>query len=187
MLSTMNENLLRTLRFTSIVNQYKDRIFTYSFYFLGNRHDAEDVSQEVLLKVWQHLDDIKLGSAKAWVLVTTRNLCIDFCRRRKRQARHLTLAAAMDTDAEPAAPVEGSPLEIAQVSSLSEQIAKALLQLPETQRSVLIMREIQDLSYRDISKALEIPLNSIKVYIMRGRMALKAILEKSLKTELKNA
>ncbi len=178
---------MRTFRFTSIVNQHKDRIFTYSFYFLGNRHDAEDVSQEVLLKAWQHLDEIKIGSAKAWILITTRNLCIDFIRKRKRQGQHITFTAADDTDSEPACPVESSPFEIAHAGSLNDQIAKALLLLPETQRSALIMREIQDLTYQDISKALEIPLNSIKVYIMRGRIALREILVKSLKAELQDA
>jgi len=183
----MNENLMRTLRFTSIVNQYKDRIFTYSCYFLGNRHDAEDVSQEVLLKLWQHLDEIRIGSAKAWILITTRNLCIDFVRRRKRRGQHVTCSAAIDSESEPAGPAELSPLEMANASSLSEQIAKALLQLPETQRGVLIMREIQDLSYHDISNALKLPLNTVKVYILRGRMALREILAKSLKAELHDA
>ena len=65
-------------------------------------------------------------------------------------------------------------------------ISNAILKLPEKQRSVLILREIQDMSYKDISASLDMPINSVKVTILRGREALKNILSQMLKSELKD-
>lgn len=140
----------------------------------------------MLLKIWQHLDEINWGSSKAWIMTTTRHLCIDFVRRRKRLGRLNSFANKEDLDEKQTNLVESNPFEMAQASTLKVHISGAQQQLPEIQRSAIIMREIQDMSYHEISKALVIPLNSTKVYIMRGRQALRSILTKSLKGELKD-
>jgi len=172
--------MIKTHRFRTLIDKHKEWIFTYAFYFTGDRADAEDVTQEVMLRLWQHLEKIRLGSAGAWIRKTTRNLCIDSRRRRIRYRSDTELAdqipGALD-----------DPIDRTQSSMLSEVIYSALQHLPDKHRSVLIMREIQDMSYREISACLNIPLNSTKVFLWRARSALRRRLSETLKRELQDA
>ncbi len=86
----------------------------------------------------------------------------------------------------PAEGPEVDPSSAAHNGLMQRQIGVALQRLPELQRSMIIMREIQDMSYQQISSALDMPLNTVKVYIMRGRQSLRKILAYQLKDELQN-
>ena len=72
--------------FKKIVDKHKDWIYSYALYFLGNRMDAEDVTQEVLIRAWQNIDTIHQRKTKAWLTRVTYNLCNDYARRRKARA-----------------------------------------------------------------------------------------------------
>jgi len=170
---------MRSLRFKILVRTHQEWILTYAHYFLGNRSDAE-----VLLRIWQHLDELKWDAARPWIIKTTRNLCLDVIRKRKhRRTLSVEDAAAMD---QATSDPEHDPMRMAQQGLLQKQLSDALLLLPETQRSALILRDIQDLSYRQISAALDIPLNTVKVYILRGRQALRRILSPEFKREIQD-
>ncbi|RKY58229.1 MAG: RNA polymerase sigma factor SigW, partial [Candidatus Latescibacterota bacterium] len=71
-------------RFEKLVDRYKDRIYTFAFYFLGNREDAEDATQEVLVKIWEKGDTADPNHIDGWIAKVTRNICIDMERRRRR-------------------------------------------------------------------------------------------------------
>jgi RNA polymerase sigma-70 factor, ECF subfamily len=175
---------MKSLRFKILVHTHQKWIYTYALYFLGNRADAEDVCQEVLLRIWRHLEEIKWDTGRPWIIKTTRNLCLDLIRKRKH-------AAAFSNDDEtalhqPTHNPQHDPLEMAHSRVLQKHISDALMTLPEIQRSAVILRDIQDMSYQQISTALEIPLNTAKVYILRGRQALRQILANQLRGELQN-
>jgi RNA polymerase sigma-70 factor, ECF subfamily len=175
---------MKSLRFKILVHAHQKWVYTHAFYFLGNRADAEDVCQEVLLRIWRYLDEIKWDSARPWISKTTRNLCLDVLRRRKHR---VGVSAEDETILNlPAEGFEADPSATAHNGLMRQQISEALQRLPELQRSMIIMREIQDMSYHQISAALDMPLNTVKVYILRGRQSLRKILAHQLKDELQN-
>lgn len=164
---------MKSMRFQSIVGKHKNWIYTYALYFLGNENDAKDVTQEVLLKVWQNITRIKTGATRTWITKTTRNLCIDYARRNNTIQRHFEPMTDDIADLVPNSTPESDPFETAHITIVTEHIQNALEYLPDIQKSAVIMRDVQDMSYREISKILDLPLNTTKVYIMRGRQALR--------------
>ena len=75
--------MIADTKYNFLVQQYKNRVYNYSLYLLQNRMDADDVTQEVLIKVWKHIGDFNILAAKTWIMRTTHNLCIDYLRKRK--------------------------------------------------------------------------------------------------------
>ncbi len=167
---------MRQSHFTTAVLAFKDRIYSHAYYFLGNRPDAEDVTQEVLLRAWQNLHAIRKPTLKAWLMRVTHNLCVDTLRRHK--ARQMVPAQEAGDEWNAPLPLVAAddPQAAAEQGELQRHLAQAIQRLPARLRSVIIMRELQDMSYEEISSTLGIPLNSVKVYIHRGRRHLRAAL-----------
>lgn len=147
------------------MRNYQDCIYSYSFYILGNREDAEDITQEVLIKAWQNLDSLSKRSIKTWIMKVTRNLCIDHLRHRR---------VEQTTKPDPLPP--GNPEAIVEGREVQVRVREAISKLPLALRSTVILREIQGLKYKEISEILGIPLNSVKVRLWRGRRLLRQIL-----------
>jgi len=164
---------MKKTKFKIYVSQYKDLIYSQAYYFTKNTEDAQDITQDVLIKLWHYLDNIPRKSAKAWLLKVTKNLCIDHSRRK------MELASSEITGSS-----EGEQFKLKQQDyglnpeqetinmDSKDKIMRAINKLPEKIRNIIIMREIQDLKYDDIAAALEIPINSVKVYLHRGRRLL---------------
>ena len=157
------------------VEAQRHQIYTFAFYSLKNREDAEDVTQEVLIRLWKHWQKLDKGGIKAWITKVTRNLCCDFVRQRVRRSNEAD-AEDMPVDALPSA---SDPQADAESEDFKRRLTAALRQVPEPYRSALILREIQDFKYDEIADALDKPLNTVKVYIHRGRKMLR----KELKEE----
>jgi len=164
---------MKKTKFKIYVSQYKDLIYSQAYYFTKSAEDAQDITQDVLIKLWHHLDDVPRRSAKNWLLKVTKNLCIDYSRRK----RELVVSAIVVNS-------EGDEFQLEQQDcgldpeqetinlDSKDRILNAIHQLPDKVRNVVIMREIQDLKYDDIATALEMPINSVKVYLHRGRKLL---------------
>ncbi|MBN1541186.1 RNA polymerase sigma factor [candidate division KSB1 bacterium] len=171
---------LRKKRFQLLVHRYRDALYSYAVYFLGNTQDAQDVVQEVLVRTWKNLDAIQIGASKTWMFRTTRNLCID-CERRKTARRKYT--EPLETVLPCATDSIDHPDVLFDQQELGRQIDLALKQLPPHLRSVIILREIEGLSYKEIAAQLEAPLNTVKVTLMRARQALRQNMETIMKSE----
>lgn len=168
--------------FERLVEEYQHRIFTYSSYQLGNRDEALDVTQEVLLKLWRHWQELEPDIVWPWLVRVTRNASIDALRKRNVQSRRLE----RDPEGERITRVPSAePLPDAQMetSDFSAHLQEALEQLKEPYRSIVILREVQQLKYEEISEALELPLNTIKVYLHRGRRKLRLALKEFVSDE----
>jgi RNA polymerase sigma-70 factor (ECF subfamily) len=161
-------------RFGEIMERYKDFIYSYTYYFSGSRENAEDLTQEVLLRIWQNMGSIKLGPTKSWVSKVTRNLCIDWTRR-----KHSPLDASVPLENLDSRPETGPHRaeELLEEKELRERLRGAIARLPERYRSLIILREIEHLKYEEISDTLEMPLNSVKVNIHRARRLLRESLK----------
>lgn len=166
------------MRFKYLENRYKDRIFNYALWMVKNRHDAEDITQEILIKIWEHGHEIKLSSIKAWIMRATYNLSIDYLRKRSVKYKYLQNYDEADAYFELSDPEKTSDpgKETAQVI-INEELEEAINKLPELQKQIIIMYEIQELKYREISVILDIPINSVKVNIFRARKNLQKLLQ----------
>ncbi len=156
-------------RFRWLCEEHRDRIYTFAFYYMGNREDAEDITQEVLFRLWQHSSHMDDRNVAAWLTRVARNACLDALRKRR---RYRSVVSAQDPD--PALQRTAAP-EVCHVD-LRRQLEAALTRLESPYRDIVILREIQGLSYQEISQNLEMPLNTVKVYLHRGRRRLRALL-----------
>lgn len=135
--------------------------------------DADDVTQEVFIRIWQNIGSFNILAAKTWILKTTHNLCIDFLRKR---SSAMLKEFSIDEEFENFVSTEKSehnPYLITHVRMMSSKIKDAIKELPENLRSVFVLYEIQGYKYKEISSALNIPINSVKVYLLRARKKLQ--------------
>jgi RNA polymerase sigma-70 factor (ECF subfamily) len=158
--------------FEKIADRHRDRVFTYAAYCLGDRDDAEDVTQEVLVRLWRHWESLDDAHMVPWLIHVTRNLCIDTLRRRRTQ-RGMVAEDPEGLAMERAASPMPGPAALAETADFQAHVQDALRDLPEPYRSIVILREIQDLKYEEIGAALGMPLNTVKVYLHRGRRKLR--------------
>lgn len=165
--------------FERVVGESRDRLFGYALYFLGIREEAEDVVQDVYLRLWQHRQELDGSRVNGWLVSVSRNLCRDRLRRRK-------VRSSVNVDTEALSEIAGDgrlPDAGASAALFEEALKGALSRLPDPQKSIVILREIQGMSYREIGDALDLPMTSVKVYLHRGRRALRNELTKVLQRE----
>lgn len=166
--------------FERAVRVHQRSVFTFARYLLGSQQEAEDVAQEALLRMWRHWDRLDGDRLEAWLMQVTRNLCYDQLRRVRAQ-RNALPETSDETAAERVPSEELDPEQKAYGRSLGGRLAETVRELREPYRSAIILREIQGLSYREIGEALDVPLNSVKVHVHRGRRMLREMLiEKEL-------
>jgi len=168
--------MIRELEFRVLSQRHRDEIYRYALGLLGNKADAEDAAQEALLRLWNHLPRLKLFNIRAWLFQTTRNYCLDQIRRRSRDA---------SPNADPDEILEEWPDDLAVDPSFAadsslqlEQARQALLKLPETLRSVFVLYEVNGLRYREIASTLGMPVNTVKVNLLRARQKLSKLIHK---------
>lgn len=162
---------MRRIDFEEAVATHGRRVFTLSVYLLGDHQEAEDVTQEVLIRLWRWGHKVAPQRIGAWLLQVTRNACIDLIRKRKGNN-----AILCETDPNAVEHIRESspgPERLLSASRLGQAIRRALSRLSEPHRSVVILREIQGLSYQEISDVLEMPLNNVRVNLHRGRRKLR--------------
>jgi len=164
-------------QFRQVMKDHQNQVYSFSRHFLGNSDDAADVTQVVMVKLWEHFDKLKKEQVGGWIMRVTRNACIDAYRARK------TRLAVHEPESS-----EGSLFgaSVSQSDQLIQQeeirlgIDQAIKDLDDPQKTIVILREIQGLSYDEISESLQMPLNTVKVYLHRGRQSMRKSLTKSL-------
>ena len=152
--------------FAALVHEHQDRVFGLAMHLTGSHDAASDVAQEAFIRLWKHRDTVEPARAGAWLLRVTRNLAIDHYRATRRHR----------CDAEPDEQADGAPLpdEQAERAALRADLDAALGTLREPFRSLLVLREVQGLTYDEIGDVLALPLTSVKVYLHRARKMLRA-------------
>ena len=153
--------------FTQRVAPLKDRLFRFALRMTDQRTLAEDVVQEVLIKLWEKRADLgAIQHLEAWSVRLIRNLSIDKLRSKHQQTTTLP-------DHYESVAVEPTPQEQLEHREQVQRIHALVQQLPEKQRLVFHLREMEELSYQEIGDALDIPLNQVKVNLFRARQALQ--------------
>lgn len=159
------------LRFRRLVSQHQHRLFTLAAHILGNRGEAEEIVQEAFIKLWNNMDRVDKRKTGAWLAQVTRNACLDLLRRRKHQ-----VAFAMAAGAEHNQDMVPTPSDMLDSHLALGELGKAIHSLDEPYRSIVVLREMQDMSYQEIGEALELSLSQVKVYLHRARRKLREIL-----------
>ena len=173
--------------FEELVNKYKQPVMNLVYRTLPDATEAEDLAQHVFLQVFKSAHRYEV-SAKftTWLFTIARNLCLNEIRRRSRHPADSLDETYADNDEQPIRQVEDarifSPPETLLQGELEEKIEEALSELPEKQRTGILMCRGDELSYEDIAKVLECSVSATKSLIHRGRETLKQKLKPYLKT-----
>ncbi|RKZ19369.1 hypothetical protein DRQ50_02240 [bacterium] len=161
--------------YTQLLHAHRDRVFSRALYVLRDREDAEDVTQEAFLRLWNHGDDLPAERAGYWLQRVITNLCIDVTRRRKVVRTHF---GRPDTDIAPrlAAHEEGAD-SCLDLDERQHQVLNAMSALTPETRSVMMMHYFQGMKLREIAEALDKTVSALKVQIHRARQTLRPVLE----------
>lgn len=154
--------------FERLVGAHKDRVYSYAAWMLHDLEEARDVTQETLVRLWQNRAKVREASAKSWLLTTAHHLCIDRIRRRKSRPE-----VGVDAPGVPTVDTRPRPDRLAGSAETARAIDRALDALTPQDRAVVLMREIQGMSYEEIARALDLPLGTLKAKLHRARDRLR--------------
>ncbi|CAN5612004.1 RNA polymerase sigma factor SigE [soil metagenome] len=162
-----------------IVTAYSRRIFNLAYRFTSNPDAAEDLTQEVFIRIYRTLDqyDPKQGDLANWLMRLSRNLIIDDYRHRQRNPQN-SMADAVDDHQFHLRAVGTSAHKELERRELAAQVQSGIDKLPPDLKTCVILRDIEELSYQDIVDALQIPEGTVKSRINRGRIELAKILRR---------
>jgi len=170
-----------------IVRKYHRRIYNLCYRFAGTADDAQDLTQEVFIKMYRTLGsyDVERGAFVTWVTTMTRNLLVDHFRKTK-QDRMTDSLDATTSDHEDAMPLSDKiedkalpPDAGVQSRETREAVHAALQKLSPDLREAVILRDLQDLDYREIAVVLKVPEGTVKSRINRGRVELARLLQRT--------
>jgi RNA polymerase sigma-70 factor, ECF subfamily len=154
----------------ALLEAQRHRIVGLARFFTGNAADAEDLAQDILIRVMQGLPDLERPETfDVWVYRTSRNRCIDHFRRRRLEAP----LPALDERSQPlwvAGP--RTPDESVHAVEIRERLRLALETLPPAWRRAVVLRDLEELSYEEVAERLSLPLGTVKSQISRGRSRL---------------
>jgi RNA polymerase sigma-70 factor (ECF subfamily) len=170
-----------------IVQRYNRRIYNICYRFAGSGDDAQDLTQEVFIKMFRTLSsyDVERGAFMTWVTTITRNLLVDHFRKSKqdRMTESLDTTPSEHEDAMPLSEKieDKAPAADASVQSREarELIHSALQKLSPELREAVILRDLQDMDYKDIATVLKVPEGTVKSRINRGRAELARLLQRT--------
>ena len=170
-----------------IVQRYHRRIYNLCYRFAGSADDAQDLTQEVFIRMYRTLNsyDVGRGALMTWITTLTRNLLVDHFRKTKNDRLTDSLDATA-SDHEDAMPLgdripDGGPAPDSGVQSreTKETVHEALQKLSPELREAVILRDLQDMDYREIATVLKVPEGTVKSRINRGRAELARLLQRT--------
>jgi RNA polymerase sigma-70 factor, ECF subfamily len=152
----------------AIVRQYRRKVFNVAYKFVGRHDEAEDLTQDIFLKIFKSLNTFdSRANFQTWLISVSRNLCIDHYRSVRKERETID----RQVDASELSPVSKSQGQMAMMEQRDRvQLLKdAMSALPKTLRTAVLMRDIQELSYHEIAEKLHLPEGTVKSRINRGR------------------
>lgn len=169
--------------FSKLVDSYKNRIFSLSYKFTNDYNEAQDLSQEIFIKIFNNLSKFRFESSPStWIYKIATNICIDYKRKNKIQTLNFeedftgNVRGDIDTSNN-----GSSPEEIVISDEKHREVHKIVYSLPDIYKTVIVMYHFNELSYKEISKILDISEKTVETRLYRARRLLKKeLLKKSL-------
>ena len=175
--------------FNILVETYQRQVINLAYGMLSNSEDATDAAQEVFIKVYRNIDNFEGKSSLAtWIYRITSNVCKDFLRKRTRTLQAVSIYEGSEDDDDRPMEIKDSsptPQEHIEMTETQREVRKALDELPEEYKSVIVMYDLEGLSYDEISNVLQCPVGTIKSRLNRARKALKKNLSEKRELFLK--
>ena len=159
------------LAWEAIVQRYRRKVFNVAYKFVGKHDEAEDLTQDIFLKIFKSLDTFdRRANFQTWLISVSRNLCIDHYRSVRKERETID----REVDTAELAPAAAGLSQMARLEQRDrvELLREALKSLPRTLRTAVLMRDLQELSYHEIAHALRLPEGTVKSRINRGRSEL---------------
>lgn len=171
-----------TRAFEQLVAQYQRRVYAITYRLMGNRQDAEDLAQEVFLKIYRNigsLDDPAMLTA--WINRVTTNACLDALTKQRRRPQTIPIAPVdPEFDEEPhyADPHSPSPEEESLRREIRRCLERTLTEMEPNARVAIVLRDVEDRPYQEIADILALRLSTVKMRIHRARMAFQQLLDR---------
>jgi RNA polymerase sigma-70 factor (ECF subfamily) len=179
------EPMTRLARFESSVMPHLDAAYNLARWLTRNEHDAQDIVQEAFMRAFRFFDALRESDARPWLLAIVRNTGYTWLEK-NRPAEIVALddsvPSAADTESlGGASPNDGNPEVIVLQSAQRKIVNQALEELPVGYREVLVMRELEDLSYKDIARIAGIPIGTVMSRLARGRDLLRRAIDERMR------
>jgi RNA polymerase sigma-70 factor (ECF subfamily) len=159
------------LAWDRIVRLHWRKVFNVAYKFVGRHDEAEDLTQDIFLKVFKSLGTFdRRANFQTWLISVSRNLCIDHYRSVRKERE--TIDRGVDPNQLTPESREAGPMATLEQRDRVTLLRQALAELPDTLRTAILMRDIQELSYQDIAEQLKLPEGTVKSRINRGRAEL---------------
>jgi RNA polymerase sigma-70 factor (ECF subfamily) len=178
--------------FKLLVERYQRKVFAVALGMLKDKEEARDVAQEAFVKVYRYLDHFK-GDASfyTWLYRITVNICIDVIRKKgsARGDEHVEFDESVKMDVSEAnigalgSRLGTNPQKSALRAELAQRITEAIGQIPEAHRQILLLREIEGMSYEDLSRTLKIPKGTVMSRLFHARLKMQKILSEYLELD----
>lgn len=165
-----------------IVREHSARVYRLAYRLTGNAHDAEDLTQDVFVRVFRSLSSYTPGTFEGWLHRITTNLFLDMARRRSRVRME-----GLPEDTDRIVGDDPSPEQVFSETHLDPDLQTALAELPPEFRAAVVLCDVEGLSYEEIGATLGVKLGTVRSRIHRGRQALKASLERAAATREREA
>lgn len=150
-----------------VINQYSKNIYNIALNFSKNSEEAADITQEIFIKVYQNINKYKTGhNFTAWLFRVAKNYCIDYWRKNKKYQHRLELDENFHGSE------QETPEDTSILKSEKKKLRELIQSLPADIRILIVMRDIQGISYDRIAGNLNLPLGTVKSRINRGRLKL---------------
>ncbi len=171
-----------------IVQRYNRRIYNICYRFAGSTDDAQDLTQEVFIKMYRTLNsyDVERGAFMTWVTTITRNLLVDHFRKSRQDRVTDSIDAVPSGHEDDALPLSDrirdkapTPDARAQSRETRDTVHRALQKLSPELREAVILRDLQDMDYKEIAAVLRVPEGTVKSRINRGRAELARLLQRT--------
>jgi RNA polymerase sigma-70 factor (ECF subfamily) len=154
-----------------IVHQYWRKVFNIAYKFVGKHDEAEDLTQDIFIKIFKSLSTFdRRANFQTWLISVSRNLCIDHYRSVRKERE--TIDRQVDPNELTPASTDPGPMAALEQRDRVTLLRQALGQLPDTLRTAVLMRDIQEMSYQEIADKLGLPEGTVKSRINRGRTEL---------------
>jgi len=156
-----------------IITPFQNKLFRYAFRIVGDRMEAEDVIQELLIKIWKKKDQfIQIDNKEAWCMTLTRNMSIDKTRKKKYRTQNIDDFHFIKDNA-------ASPYQSVESKDNLGRIETIINGLSDKQKTVVHLRDVEGYSYKEISEISGFTVDQIKVYLHRARVLLRKQINRS--------
>jgi RNA polymerase sigma-70 factor (ECF subfamily) len=155
------------MNFEKLTYTVKDKLYRFALRIVGSTAEAEDIVQEVLVKIWDRRGEMaEVKNPEAYCITLTKNLSLDKLKSKHRRTVEIAEAVQLMSS-------ESTPYTSVEKQDMMQMIRSFMQELPEKQRMVMHLRDIEDMTYDDIATTLDMPLQQVKVYLHRARSTIR--------------